>query len=249
MGFTDLDWPIRHGQLTTRKKNVTTRPALGVVAQPRIGLEGDFNAASGGEVPHDVPDGVVHLSARLTDMTGVVVDSPSIQVRVTNAAGLVQNASLEVDVVPAGNVPDCWQRVSFGNNKAVWTTTSDAHSGSLAQRVDMTSYTDGAARLLPTLDSGQCAPAGVTGHSYRVSAWYKSSSTPRWVLFYRNASGAWVNWTQSPVFPSSATAWAQTTWTTPPLPAGATHITFGLSLYGLGFLTVDDFTLFDVNAP
>jgi hypothetical protein len=48
-----------------------------------------------------------------------------------------------------------------------------------------------------------------------------------------------VYWTQSPTFAASST-WAQATWTTPPIPAGATHLSFGLGITAVGTLTQDD---------
>lgn len=191
-------------------------------------------------------DGRKELRARVLDGAGVLVDSPLSQVTTTNSAGLIHNPSLESDVGPVDDVPDCWTRVGFGSNTAVWTTTTDAHSGSTAQRVAVTAHTDGAQRLVTTQDSGSCAPQGVPGHRYRMTTWYKASAEPRWVASYRDASGSWVWWTQSGLL-FAASAWTQSSWTTPELPSGATAISLGLSLYGDGALTVDDFTLFDAT--
>ena len=47
---------------------------------------------------------------------------------------------------------------------------------------------------------------------------------------------------QSPTF-ATTTSWAQATWTTPPVPAGATHISFGLGITAVGTLTQDDLSL------
>jgi hypothetical protein len=74
-----------------------------------------------------------------------------------------------------------------------------------------------------------------------VSGWYKSSVAPQWVLFYREQSGVWSWWADGPVVPAAST-WTQTTFTTPVLPSGATALSFGLSLYSAGSLTVDDFS-------
>jgi hypothetical protein len=131
--------------------------------------------------------------------------------------------------------------VSWGTNKATWTSTTDAHAGALAQRVDVSSFTSGGNRLMPNLDSGSCAPAGTPGRTYAVTGWYKSSAQPQLVFNYRDASGSWVWWTQSAFLPVG-TGWTQFTFTTPKLPTGATAVSFGLTLYSTGSLTVDDFT-------
>jgi hypothetical protein len=193
-----------------------------------------------------VGDGPVTLSASVLDGSGKTVQSSPVTVTVTNAAGLLSNPSLESDVAPADGVPDCWTRAGYGTNTATWTTTTDAHAGSSAQRVDVTAWTSGAQRLVPTQDASACAPPGVVGHTYRVTGWYKATAQPRWVFYYRDSTGAWVWWAQSALLPV-ASAYTQSTFVTPALPAGASAISFGLSLYSTGSLTVDDFTFFDLN--
>ncbi len=46
---------------------------------------------------------------------------------------------------------------------------------------------------------------------------------------------------------ASAADWAQASFTTPALPAGATHISFGLALSAVGTLVTDDYAL--IRAP
>jgi hypothetical protein len=188
-----------------------------------------------------VGNGAIPLTARAYDALGNNTTSAVVNVNVSNGgASLLQNPSLESDV-NANGVPDCWQKARYGTNSVTWTRTSDAHDGSFAERIDVTSLIDGGARLVPALDSGQCAPSGTPGRTYSVSGWYKSSVAPQWVLFYREQSGVWSWWADGPVVPAAST-WTQTTFTTPVLPSGATALSFGLSLYSAGSLTVDDFS-------
>jgi hypothetical protein len=71
-----------------------------------------------------------------------------------------------------------------------------ARTGIKAERLVVTNYVNGDAKLLPSLDAGSCAPA------------------------------------------------------TPALPAGATAIGFGLSLFRNGTLTTDDYSMYDtIGAP
>jgi hypothetical protein len=186
------------------------------------------------------PDGTAQLVASAVDKNGTRASTAPATISVANNAGLLLNPSLEL--VDASGAPGCWQRVTWGTIKATWTLTTDAHAGSLAQNVVVSSFTSGGARLMPNLDSGTCAPPGVPGHSYTITGWYKSTAQPQLVTNYRNASGSWVWWSQSAVLPVAA-GWQQFTYTTPVLPSGATAVSFGLSLYGVGSLTVDDFTL------
>ncbi|MEJ1231104.1 MAG: hypothetical protein WDM88_11470 [Galbitalea sp.] len=54
-------------------------------------------------------------------------------------------------------------------------------------------------------------------------------------------------WNASPWF-APATAWTPATWTTPAIPAGYDGIDFGLNLFSLGTLEVDDFAIANAGA-
>ena len=153
----------------------------------------------------------------------------------------LENPSLEQD---ANNdqIPDCWQRGGFGTNTYTWTRTSDAHTGSFAQRVDITSYSNGDRKLVVKQDTSSCAPSVTPGTIHRVSTWYKSTAPGQFVVYYRNTSGSWVYWKTSAVF-SASQSWTRAVWTTPAIPDGATALSFGFSLSQAGSLTTDDYQL------
>jgi hypothetical protein len=109
---------------------------------------------------------------------------------------------------------------------------------------DTADRTQGDAKLLPTLDLGTCSPTVVPGKTYNLSTWYQSTGTTQFSLYYRDATGAWYYWTSSPWF-ATATAWTQATFTTPPVPANAVGMTFGVGLISNGTLTTDDYSLID----
>jgi peptidoglycan/xylan/chitin deacetylase (PgdA/CDA1 family) len=157
-------------------------------------------------------------------------------------SGAVTNSSLETAVAPG--VPNCWTVYAYGTNTPTFAETADAHTGTVAETITMTGYTDGDAKLMPTFDTGSCSPSATTGHSYRLGAWYKSSASTQFDVYYRNAAGGFVYWTSSPYFAASAT-YTQAVWTTPALPAGATGISFGLNIFGNGTLTTDDYSYAD----
>jgi hypothetical protein len=137
-------------------------------------------------------------------------------------------------------------------NTATWTLTTDAHSGAVAERVDVTSWTGGDRKLVPTQRQAEqsCLPAVVPGRTYSMWAWYKgnwafSGASPTKVSFatyYRNAAGSWVYWQSSPLF-APTSSWNLANFTSAPLPAGATAISFGLTITGPGSLTTDDYAL------
>ncbi len=155
------------------------------------------------------------------------------------------NPSLELDA-DANSQADCWQRDGYGTNTFSWARTTDAHTGSFAERLQVTAYSSGDRKLLPTLDAGQasggCAPTVVAGALYELGGWYKSTTPVIPVLFYRSAGGVWEYWRDGPLLPASA-SWAQMTYQPGVVPIGAQAISFGIALDSVGTLTTDDFSM------
>ncbi len=163
-----------------------------------------------------------------------------------SGANLARNPSLEADA-DTNQVPDCWQRGGFGTNTATYTLVSDASDGVRAQQITITSLSSGGRRLVTAQDTGVCAPPVTAGHSYRITAFYKSDVQPRLTVYYRNASGAWGWFAESALLPTSAT-YRQATYTTPAIPSGATAISFGLGIFAVGTITIDQHTLVDTTS-
>jgi len=175
--------------------------------------------------------------------------SRTFAVTVSTAPNLVTNASLELDQ-DANSQPDCWQRGGWGTNTATWTRSSDAFSGSFAQALQISAYTNGDRKLLPTLDAGQiaggCAPSVDANGVYRLSAYYKSTVTATVLLFYLDANGVWQYWRDGPTLPAS-NAWVQMVHDTGVLPVGARALSFGIGLSRIGTLTTDEYSMVRVN--
>ncbi len=163
------------------------------------------------------------------------------------SGNLIQNPSLET-AGPAGaaGLPKCWAAGSFGVNTPTFTRVSPGHGGTAtaAQKLVMSGYSSGDAKLLQTQDLGECAPSASPGHTYQMKAWYTSTAATQFELYYRTGLGSWAYWTASPYFETAA-KWTQATWTSPPVPAGATAISVGLNLFANGVLTTDDYELYD----
>jgi peptidoglycan/xylan/chitin deacetylase (PgdA/CDA1 family) len=156
---------------------------------------------------------------------------------------MLRNPSLEDDSNHDGT-PDCWLPQAYGVNTANWSRTNDAHSGSFAERLNVTSFTTGGQRLFSWMDLGSCAPPGTPGNNYTFSAYYKSTTAPRFEVYIRNSIGNWTWWmTTGPFNPSSA--WAKASFTTPPLPDGVTGVSIGFGLLQGGSMTVDDYSMVD----
>jgi peptidoglycan/xylan/chitin deacetylase (PgdA/CDA1 family) len=159
---------------------------------------------------------------------------------------MLSNPSLETDM-NADGVADCWQIGGSGTNTWDAAHVTDAHSGTFAEQVTISSFASGDRRLLSRQDLGQCSPPATPGHTYTVSAWYHGSGSMRFALYYRNAQGAWTYWAQSPLL-APASSYTHASFTTPPLPDGAQGLSAALSLRSTGSVTVDDMNLTDGGA-
>ncbi|MBA2540554.1 MAG: chitobiase/beta-hexosaminidase C-terminal domain-containing protein [Deltaproteobacteria bacterium] len=172
---------------------------------------------------------------------------PGVRYPEDTSTNLLRNPSLEADT-DGNQVPDCWQRGSVGTNTATYTLTSDAADGVRAQQIQITSLSSGGRRLVTAQDTGSCAPAVTPGHTYTMSAFYQATVQPRFSVYIRNASGAWVWFAESPLQPTSA-VYRKATYTTPPIPAGATALSLGLGIFATGTITMDNYTLADTAPP
>ena len=159
-----------------------------------------------------------------------------------NGTNGLRNASLEQDT-NADSAPDCWAFGGFGNNSAAWTRTSAAHTGSVAERVDVSNYVSGDNKLFVQEDLGSCSPSVVPGHRYAITSWYQSTAPVSFLASTRDAT-AFSFWTESPQFPASA-GWAQASVGDAGHPAGVNGIAFGLTIKTNGSLTVDDLGIDD----
>ncbi|MGZ2393058.1 polysaccharide deacetylase family protein, partial [Pseudarthrobacter sp. PvP022] len=165
------------------------------------------------------------------------------------SGNLIHNPGLETPGPVAGGLPQCWAPGGWGTNTRTFSTSTPGHTGTVAGRLDITAWTDGDGKILPSLDLGECAPSAIPGHQYQVKAWYQSTGNTQFELYYRTGLGTWSYWqgAGSPYF-APANVWTQATYLTPPVPAGATAISMGMNLLGTGTLLTDDFELLDVAA-
>lgn len=160
---------------------------------------------------------------------------------------LIKNPSLETPGLNGSLLPRCWQGGGYGTNTRTFSNVSPGHGGTAtaAQQLVVSGYATGDGKLLPQLDTGECAPSAIPGHTYVAKAWYKAvGGVTQFDAHYRTSQGAWVYWTSSPWFAASDT-WVQASWESPAVPADATAISIGLNLFANGTLTTDDYELYD----
>ena len=140
-----------------------------------------------------------------------------------------------------GATPDCYSQSGWGDHDLAWELTEDTHSGNVAQSVTIGNYVSGDRKLMMT-ESAACAPAVTPGEAYDISLWYKSSSIRNSLTVFRHSIAGWTYWTDLKALPVTD-VWAQTTATTPAIPAGTDQISFGVSISANGTLITDDYAM------
>ncbi|MGW7409225.1 galactose oxidase-like domain-containing protein [Streptomyces sp. NPDC054833] len=167
---------------------------------------------------------------------GLLLTSP----QSAEAANLVKNPGFET--AGTDDMPYCWEKSGWGNNDFSFATVADAHSGSKAMKVTLTRRVDGDRKALIT-ESTECAPVVTAGKQYDLSLWYKSTTPDTAVtLFRHDATAGWQYWTDLKTL-DMASGYTQATVRTPEVPAGTDRITWGVSVYGTGSVTTDDYTM------
>ncbi len=162
----------------------------------------------------------------------------------TNLPGpnLLHNPSLEEESQYNHGVPAGWETTSYGTNTATFSRTTDAHSGSHAEHLEVINFRSGSARLFSRFDLGQYAPTPTAGKRYEASAYYKSTVPAQLSIYTRDQIGEWNFWTNGRPLPASS-SWAQARFITPKIPTGVTGISVGLGIQQAGSVTMDDFSL------
>ncbi|MEE6262818.1 galactose oxidase early set domain-containing protein [Plantactinospora sonchi] len=159
------------------------------------------------------------------------------------ATNLVQNPGLES---VAGGFPTCWEKNGYGDQAHTIGTTTDARSGNVAAKIDITEYTSGDRKVMMQRNA-TCAPKVTAGRQYDLSVWYKSTTVAAaMTLFRHDPTAGWQYWIDVATLPATNT-YKQKSVRTPPLPAGTDQISWGISLYGTGTLITDDYSMTDAT--
>ncbi|MDG4788220.1 DUF1929 domain-containing protein [Micromonospora sp. WMMD1102] len=160
------------------------------------------------------------------------------------AVNLLHNPSLEQ--LTAG-FPSCWEASGWGDQEFSYTVSSDAHHGANAMRIGITSSTGPGDRKLMMLETSTCAPQVTPEHQYDLSAWYRSSTPAVAVTVFRHDTTlGWQYWLDLATLPVAG-GWTETVVRTPPVPAGTDQLSWGLSIYGVGWLLTDDYSMVDAT--
>jgi hypothetical protein len=180
------------------------------------------------------------LALTLLVTAGLVVGSPA-----QAATNLVQNPGVEQ--VGADGFPVCWEKSGQGDNTYTLASTAEGRTGK-GLRVAVTRLNNGDRKAMMT-ESAQCAPRVTAGRQYDLSVWYKSTTSANaMTLFRHDTKLGWQYWVDPATLPATD-AWTRRTVRTPPVPANTDQVTWGVSIYGVGTLTTDDYSMVDVTVP
>ncbi|MFC1443012.1 galactose oxidase-like domain-containing protein [Streptacidiphilus sp. N1-10] len=161
------------------------------------------------------------------------------------SANLVVNPGFEQ--LGSGNWPVCWEQSGWGSNTAAFSVSSQSNTGSHAMQITMTAAGTGDRKAMMT-ENSSCAPAVTPGHQYLLGLDYMTSTPDSVVTMFRHdTQNGWQYWTDLKTLPVSAT-YAQTSVETPAIPANTDMVTWGVSIYGVGTLVTDDYTMYDATA-
>ncbi|QNS08688.1 galactose oxidase early set domain-containing protein [Streptomyces xanthii] len=163
-----------------------------------------------------------------------------------SAANLIKNPGFET--AGTGDMPACWEKSGWGDNDFTFTTTADARTGTKAMKVELTRRVDGDRKALIT-ESADCAPPVTVGKQYDLGLWYKTTTPDASVtLFRHDTTAGWQYWTDLKTLDMSA-GWDRAAVRTPEVPPGTDRISWGVSVYGTGSATTDDYTMEQVADP
>ncbi|MGW8568723.1 galactose oxidase-like domain-containing protein [Streptomyces niveus] len=185
----------------------------------------------------------------VTALTAGLLLSVSFQQPATAGPNLVKNPGFETPGAGGGAaMPDCWSQSGWGDNDFTFATVADAHSGTKALRVELTRRVDGDRKALVT-ESAACAPAVQPAKQYDLSLWYKSTTPDTAITLFRHDTVAgWQYWTDLKTLDLSA-GYVRAEVRTPVVPPGTDRISWGVSVFGTGSVTTDDYGMEEVTVP
>jgi Domain of unknown function (DUF1929) len=161
-------------------------------------------------------------------------------------ANLLVNPGLEV--LDLTGFPVCWEPSGWGDNSFHFSVTPNAHAGTSAMRVTVDAVSNGDRKAM-MLENPSCAPNVTPQHQYDLSVWY-TTTTPNTVMtvFRHDVAQGWQYWTDLSSLPVTDSYTGKTV-RTPPIPANTDQLTWGVTIYGVGTLTTDDYAMVDATQP
>jgi hypothetical protein len=165
--------------------------------------------------------------------------------RSSASANLLSNPGLEG--LGSSGFPTCWEQSGWGDSAFTMGVAHTAHTGVNAMKVTVTSISNGDRKAM-MLENPSCAPNVTPGHQYDLSVWYTTSTANTVLTAFRHTAQGWVYWTDLATL-ATKTAYTQATVRTPVVPPDTDQIVWGVTIYGVGTLQTDDYSMVDVTQP
>jgi peptidoglycan/xylan/chitin deacetylase (PgdA/CDA1 family) len=155
------------------------------------------------------------------------------------ATNVIPNPSLETVSGTNSALPANWTTVKFGTNTTTFTYQTTGYTGSRSVKTQITSYTSGDSHF-------KFDPQTVTASTkYDFSFWYQSNVTTE-VDAEITTTGGSTTYLYIGDVPASTT-WKQYTGTVT-MPSNASKATVYATIYSVGYLTTDDYSLSSQSA-
>ncbi len=167
------------------------------------------------------------------------------------AASSAASAGINLVVNPgaetiSGSFPLCWGKYGSGTNTYSVGVTSQAHSGRRAIKEKIITWSSGARVVMP-VESPSCSPWVTPGHQYDLGVWYMSNTPDAVISVYRHdARTGWHFWMDLKSLPASRT-YRHAGVRTPVLPPYTNQISWGVTLYHVGIVVTDDYSMVDAT--
>jgi len=164
----------------------------------------------------------------LTQDTVVTIKFPNLVI--ASSQNLMKNPGFE-----SGSTN--WQQYKWGTNSPTFSVISnDAHSGTNAAKVSMSSYSSG--------EAGWAQDFRLTaGKEYKVRLWYKGSASSL-TLFAFFFDSSWKYLSCKSLILKSTSSWTQTPYLTFTVPTNAVTTKIIASLKSTGYVLTDDYELY-----
>jgi hypothetical protein len=186
--------------------------------------------------------GVFLAIAASSAMLGLTAASPA-----NASVNMVVNSDMQT--LNSSGFPLCWEQSGYGTNVSTFSTSDETEDG-VGNAMQITTTTAGTGDRKAMMQENQsCAPDVTPGHQYQLGVWYMSTTADATITMFRHdTQDGWVYWqdlTQLQV----ESSYTYATVDTPAIPANTDQITWGVTIYGVGTLLTDNYSMSDITTP
>ena len=163
------------------------------------------------------------------------------------SVNMVVNSDMQT--LNSSGFPLCWEQSGYGTNVSTFSTSNETEDG-VGNAMQITTTQAGTGDRKAMMQENQsCAPDVTPGDQYQLGVWYMSTTADAVITMFRHdTQDGWVYWqdlTQLQV----ESSYTYATVDTPAIPANTDQITWGVTIYGVGTLITDNYSMYDITSP